>query len=154
MTASVLACVLAASHRAWAALQIGSCTAASARGWCPFNGDGGPRRCPRERDPDDLTGSQATTRLVDFVEQARALALAQRNQFLKDGLTPSVEGGQLLSSGKQLLIDNAKWALERSLRILLGKTPIQRFGWHALSPESARRNMRLDSRQKCVRCAI
>jgi hypothetical protein len=102
----------------------------------------------------DLTGPQATAGLVDFIEQARALALSQRNQLLKNGLAPSIEGGQLLSPGKQLLIDDAKWAIERSLRILLGKTPIQRSGWHALSPESARRNMRLDSRQKCVRAAI
>jgi len=75
-------------------------------------------------DPVDLTGPEATAGLVNFVEQARALAFSQRNQFLKDGLTPSVEGGQLLSPSKQLLIDDTKWALERSLRILLGKTPI------------------------------
>ena len=84
--------------------------------------DGGPAAAGA--DPVDLTGPEATAGLVNFVEQARALAFSQRNQFLKDGLTPSVEGGQLLSPSKQLLIDDTKWALERSLRILLGKTPI------------------------------
>src|SRR5262245_29060996 len=69
----------------------------------------GWRTRPRSRaDCVELTGSQATAGLVDFVEQARTLAFTQRNQFLKDGLAPSIEGGQLLSPGKQLLIDDTK----------------------------------------------
>jgi hypothetical protein len=123
-------------------------------GWSPGIAKADPAAARASANLVDLTGPQATAGLVDFIEQARALALSQRNQLLKNGLAPSIEGGQLLSPGKQLLIDDAKWAIERSLRILLGKTPIQRSGWHALSPESARRNMRLDSRQKCVRAAI
>src|SRR5262249_5277560 len=89
-------------------------------------------------EPLDLAGPQATAGFVDFVEQARAFAFAQRDQFLKDGLPPAIEGRQFLSPGEQLLVDDAEWAAERSLRVLLRKTPVQCSCWHALSPESAR----------------
>src|SRR5215468_3683743 len=122
--AFALAPLLAASRRAQ--LQVGN---SRARGDAPPQiAEAAPAAPTRAPIWWSLTGAQAAAGFIDFVEQARAFAFSQRNQLLKDGLTPSIEGGQLLSSGKQLLIDDTKWAIERSLRILLGKTPIERFG--------------------------
>src|SRR5581483_11921975 len=55
----------------------------------------------------------------------------------EDGLSPPVQRRDLLAAGEQPLLDDHEGALERSLRVLLCKTPVQWSACHALSPESA-----------------
>jgi hypothetical protein len=82
-------------------------------------------------------GAQSAAGLLDLAEEARSSRLSQRNQFREDGLPPAIERRYLFAAGEQSLLYNVERTFEVSLRVLLGKTPIQRSCCHALSPESA-----------------
>jgi len=75
--------------------------------------------------------AKPSARFFDFTEQPGPLHFAQRRQLGQDGLTPPVERRNLLAAREHRLVHDDERVLERSLRVLLGKTPIQLCDDHA-----------------------
>jgi hypothetical protein len=94
---------------------------------------------------------QAIPRFLDFTEQAGPIDLADRDKLFQDGLSPPVQRRNLLAAREHHLVDDAQWTLERSLRILLGKTTTELCDDHAFPRKRTAQNTRPDSRQKCAR---
>src|SRR4051794_29911826 len=99
---------------------------------------------------DGLVAGEAISGFFYLAEDARPLAPTRRLQLIQDGASPAVERCYFLASREQHLLDDPERAVEASLRVLLGKNPIQRSACHALPPRKACAIMPSDSRQKCV----